>query len=293
MKALAEFVMRGRLQALTVTVASVASSVLCWLGAAVVALVILRRGAAEGGWLLLWALLPAALLAAVYADPGPLILLAGTGALALVLRETVSLSLAVLASAMVGILSGAAMLSFAGPLLEQVVLAFGGVLDALAERLQAEGRSALELPRPTVLQVAGVLGAGNALTSVGCLLLARYWQAALYNPGGFGSEFRALALPAAAATALLVLAVALWVLGYEYRTWAMVLLVPLSYTGVALVHYWAKARGYGWGWLTGVYLLWLVLAVVRLALVVAAVADSYLHFRGRPSPPATGGPTEN
>ena len=23
-----------------------------------------------------------------------------------------------------------------------------------------------------------------------CLMLARYWQASLYNPGGFGREFR-------------------------------------------------------------------------------------------------------
>jgi len=52
LKGLAEFVMRGRWQALLVTVAGAGSLLFCWLSAAVLALVTLRKGAAAGGWLL-------------------------------------------------------------------------------------------------------------------------------------------------------------------------------------------------------------------------------------------------
>ncbi len=292
MKSLAELAMRGRAQALGLTVAGVISVVFCWVAAAIIALVTLRKGTAEGAWVLLWALLPAAGLAVYVGDAGPLVLLVGTAALAMVLRESVNLPLAVLASAAVGLVTGLGMLWLATPMLEEVVLVFGEVLETMGQRMAAPDGEPVVLPRPTVLQVAGILGAGNAMTAVACLLLGRYWQAALYNPGGFGSEFRALALPAVAASGLLLAAVALWLLGFEYRTWAMMFLVPLSFVGVALVHDRVRRRGYGRVWLAGFYCLWLLLELVRLGVVLLAVADSFLHFRGRPSAPPDGGPTD-
>lgn len=281
MKALAEFAMRSRVHALGLALAGVVTVIFCWVAAATLALVTLRKGAADGAWVLLWAVLPAGALALYVADAGPLLLLLGTTALALVLRSTVSLSLSVLASVAVGLLSGLAMWLFAGPLLDEIVRVFGEVLGSMERQLTTEGGAALTLARPTALQVAGMLGAGNAVMSVACLLLGRYWQAELYNPGGFGLEFRALAMPAALATGLLAAAVLVWTLGVQYRTWAIMFLVPLSYTGLALVHARARQRSHGHGWLVGFYLLWVVFDVVRLALVLVAVADSYWHFRQR------------
>ena len=52
MKGLASFVMRGRLQALVVAVAGAGSLLFCWVSAAAIALVTLRRGAGPGAWLL-------------------------------------------------------------------------------------------------------------------------------------------------------------------------------------------------------------------------------------------------
>ena len=48
MHGLANFVMRGRWQALLVTVAGAGSLMFCWISAAVVALVTLRKGAGAG-----------------------------------------------------------------------------------------------------------------------------------------------------------------------------------------------------------------------------------------------------
>ncbi len=112
-------------------------------------------------------------------------------------------------------------------------------------------------------------------------MLARYWQAALYNPGGFGEEFRALRYPPALAMGLALGVIAVASLGAEYRTWAMIGAVPLTFAGVALVHARVKHRGQGTGWLVGFYLAWLFFDPVKLVVVFAAIADSWLDFRQR------------
>lgn len=125
MRAVAEFAMRGRLQALLLTVVGAGSLLFCWISAAVLALVTLRKGVAEGAWLLLWALLPAGALLYAYGDGGPLSLLLGVMAIALVLRTTVSLSLSLLAVVPVGLVTGLALVALGGEYLGQVVDGFG------------------------------------------------------------------------------------------------------------------------------------------------------------------------
>jgi len=114
MRGLAEFIMRGRWQALAVAVIGAGSLLFGWLSAAAIALVTLRKGVVDGSWLVLWALLPALLAAWMSGDIGSIVLLAGTFALAVVLRVSVSLAVAVLASAALGILGGAGLLLISG-----------------------------------------------------------------------------------------------------------------------------------------------------------------------------------
>lgn len=283
MKALASFVMRGRFQALVVTVAGAGSLLFCWISAAVLALVTLRKGVGQGAWLLAWAVLPAGALFYAYGDSGPLTLLLGTTVLAAVLRQSVNLPLAVLACVPVGIVTGLGIAAFGGVYLDQLVTVFSEFLATMEQQL-SQGGSQVVLARPDAAQIAGMLGAGTAVSSVLCLLLARYWQAALYNPGGFGQEFRALYYPPAIAAGLLLGAVALTGMGPQYRTWAMICVVPLALAGFALVHARVKWRGQGKGWLVGFYLAWLLLDPVKLVLVFAAVADSWFNFRRRWTP---------
>jgi len=278
---LASYVMRGRLPALLVVVAGASSMLFCWVSAAVIALVTLRKGVGDGAWLLMWALLPAGMLLFYVGDSGPVAMLAGAMVLALVLRATVSLSMTVLASVAVGVLTGLAMVAFGSQLLDQLVLFFAEFLGNLEQQLSQGDAEAVLLNRPTALQIAGMMGAVSAVSSVMCLLLARYWQAALYNPGGFGEEFRALYLPPTVTAALVLPALGVFALGREYQTWAMILMVPLTFAGLALVHARAKRRGQGTGWLTGFYLAWLILDPVKLVVVVAAIADSWFGFRQR------------
>ncbi len=273
--------MRGRLSALLVVVVGASSMLFCWASAAVIALVTLRKGVGDGAWLLLWALLPAGLVLLYVGDSGPVAMLAGAMFLATVLRNTAHLSTAVLASVVVGGLAALSMVVFGGLLLDQLVAFFGEFISNLEQQLSKGDADAVVLNRPTALQVAGMLGAVSAVSSVMCLLLARYWQAALYNPGGFGEEFRGLYLQPTVTAALVLSALGVFALGREYQTWAMILLVPLTFAGFALVHARAKKRGQGAGWLTGFYLAWLILDPVKLVVVVAAIADSWIGFRQR------------
>jgi hypothetical protein len=280
MKGLAAFAMRGRFQALLVAAASAGSLLFCWISAAVVALVLLRKGAGAGAWLLAWALLPSGAVLYAYGDSGPLSLLLGTALLAAVLRSTVSLPLALLTSVPVGVLTGLGLTTFGGAYLDQIVQAFGQFMASMEQQL-SQGGEAVALARPDAAQVAGMLGAGTASASALCLLLARYWQAALYNPGGFGQEFRALYYPPAVALVLALGAVGLASAGAGYRTWAVIAVVPLALAGLALVHARAAWRGQGKGWLAGFYLAWLLFDPVKLLVVFAAIADSWFRFRQR------------
>jgi len=288
MKSLAEFVMRGRFQALLLVVAGAGSLMFSWISAAIIALVTLRKGSAHGAWLLLWALLPAGVLLYAYGDSGPLTLLLGTMLLAVVLRETVSLSLALLSSVVVGALTGLVLIAFGGEFLQQIVEIFSEFIAQLEQQLSTQSEQSVVLPRPTAIQVAGLMGAGNAAVSVLCLLLGRYWQAVLYNPNGFGDEFRQLRFAPAIAGVLALIAVGVASLGVEYRTWAVIGVMPLNFAGLALVHARVKARGQGTGWLTGFYLAWLLFDPVKMMVVFAAVADSWFDFRQRwQQPPDT------
>jgi len=283
LKGLAEFVMRGRLQALLVVIISASTLMFSWIGAAVVALVILRQGLAPGAWLLMWALLPTGSLFVLYGDSGPLATLVGTSILAVVLRTTVNLSLAMVASVLIGVLTGLSMVVFGGEALEQMVVFFAEFLSNLEQQIAtgSEEAGAVIMRRPTALQIAGMLGLVNAMGAIMCLLLARWWQAALYNPGGFGQEFRALRMPPAITLVLVIPALALMASGLDYRAWAVIFAVPLTFAGLALVHARAAQRAQGSGWLTGFYLFWLFFDPVKLIVVLIAIADSWLNFRQR------------
>ena len=281
MRGLAEFIMRGRWQALGVAVLGSGSLLFGWISAAAIALVTLRRGTAAGGWLVLWALLPAVIITAMTGDTGSVMLLAGAFGLAVILRETVNLSLAVMASVPLAVLSGLALIVLNGPFLEELITTFNQALAQLEQDLQQEGSEQLAFNALSVSQVAALLATGNAVIAVLSLMLGRYWQALLYNPGGFGSEFRALKVPQGAVLVMASAALVLWWLGPEWRVWSAVAVLPLTVAGFALVHAYAVRTDKGLGWLTLVYVLWIVLDPVKWLWVACVVIDAFADFRAR------------
>ena len=290
MRGLAEFIMRGRWQALGVAVLGSGSLLFGWVSAAAIALVTLRNGSASGGWLTLWAILPAIIIAAISGDTGSVLLLLGTFSLAVILRESVSLSLAVMASVPLALLGGAALTLFNGVFLQELVATFNQALAQFEQEL-AQGEAAeMVFNGVSVPQVAALLATGNAVIALLSLILGRYWQASLYNPGGFGEEFRALRLPVGAVLVMASAALILWWMGADWRVWSAVVVLPLTIVGFSLLHAFAKRAGKGVTWLALMYSLWIVLDPVKWLWVGCVVIDTFADVRGRWSRSAGQGP---
>ena len=286
MLGLAEFIMRGRWQALAVAILGSGSLLFGWISAAAVALVTLRNGIASGGWLVLWALLPATVIAAITGDTGSMFLLAGTYLLALILRESVSLALALLASVPMAVAGGLLLGAFNEPVLQDFVSIFNDMFARLGQELQQEGNSELTFGQLDVLQLAALLATGNSVLAVLSLILGRYWQAALYNPGGFGEEFRSLKLPLSAVLTLAGAAIVLWLMGPVWSVWGAAVFLPLTFLGFALLHSYAAYSGKGNSWLVLMYSLWTILDPVKWLFVGCAITDAFVDFRSRWSKPS-------
>ena len=281
MRGLAEFIMRGRWQALAVAVLGSGSLLFGWISAAAIALVTLRKGTASGGWLVLWAMLPAAIVAAMSGDMGSVMLLLVAFCLSVILRETVSLSLALIASVPLAMLGGLALIALNGPFLEDLVATFNEALRQLEQDTTSDQQGELAFTSLAVPQVGALLAIGNTVVAVLAVLLGRYWQALLYNPGGFGQEFRALRLPQGAVVSLVALGTGLWLQGDEWRVWSAVAVMPLTVVGFALVHAYAAHTDKGVTWLTLMYTLWIVLDPIKWVWLGFVMADVFVDFRAR------------
>jgi hypothetical protein len=279
MRGLAEFVMRGRWQALAVAVTGSVLVVAAPLSAAAVALVTMGRGVRDGAWVVLWALLPALILGWVSGDYGTGWLLLSVFVGAAVLAQTVSLSLALLAVAPISAMGGLALLTFNAGFLDTLLSLF----DAWIEALQA-GDNPLEMVRPTMGQVAGLMAVGNALMASLCVLLGRYWQSELYKPGAFGEEFRALKLPSVWVVVLVVVTVVGAMSSGEWAAWSALAGIPITVCGFALLHSIARDRKLGGGFLTVSYILWAFVDVLKVGVLVAVLLDAFIDLGRRVKP---------
>ena len=238
MRDLAEFIMRGRWQALAVAVIGSVLVIAAPVSAAAIALVTLGRSVRDGAWIALWSLLPALLLGWVSGDYGTGLLLLSVFVGAAVLAQTYSLSLALVAVVPVSALGGVVLLAFNSAFLDALLMMFDTWIEALESG--ADDAAVIEIMRPSVPQVAGLMAVGNSLLACLSLLLGRYWQAALYKPGAFGDEFRALRLPSLWAAALVLVVIAGAVGGREVAAWTALAGIPVTICGFALLHHVAR-----------------------------------------------------
>lgn len=280
MRGLAEFVMRGRWQALAVAVLGSVLVFAAPISAAAIALVTMAQGMRDGSWVALWSLLPALLLGWVSGDYGTGFLLLSVFVGAMVLAQTLSLSLALLAIVPVSAIGGVLLLTLNSAFLEAML----SMLDTWIAALQAESPESgesLNAFRPTVTQVAGLMATGNALMASLSLLLGRYWQAALFKPGAFGEEFRAFKLPSVL-TALLVLAAMLGALnGSEAAAWSALAGIPVTLAGFALFHHIARRQQLGGTFLTVGYVLWIIVDGLKVGVLLAVLLDAFLDLGRR------------
>ncbi|MAJ54240.1 MAG: hypothetical protein CBC39_09785 [Cellvibrionales bacterium TMED79] len=283
MRGLAEFIMRGRWQALAVAVLGSVLVIAAPMSAAAIALVTMAQGMRNGTWVALWALLPALLLGWVSGDYGTGFLLLSVYVGAVVLAQTLSLSLALIAIIPVSAVGGFVLLTFNTAFLEAML----SMLDAWIAALQSESPEtgdSLNALRPTANQVAGLMATGNAFLASLSLLLGRYWQSALFKPGAFGEEFRALKLPGALTALLVLVAMAGALNGSETAAWSALAGIPVTLAGFGLFHHIAKRQQLGGTFLTIGYVLWVIVDGLKVGVLLAVLLDAFLDLGRRVKP---------
>ena len=299
MKALAEFILQGLPQAILATVGfAVLALVLPPLGlisAAAVALVALRNGVTQGGYVVAISAVVLAVMMLLVQQPPTWGLLAGLLqwapllALGLLLRQTSSWTVTIQAALAVCLLVVLLVYAFVPdvpqlwrPLLQQYA-------KPALEQAGMPARQVDEALEYSAGMLTGLLTASLLLSSLLALMLARSMQAALFNPGGFSTEFQALRFglwPAALGVALL-LAMALSSATLPGELMAVVG-VAFFLQGLAVIHGLVAQHGLQRGWLVGLYIvLAIILSPMVMLLAGLGWVDALLDFRRRLDKPAS------
>ena len=269
MRALAEFVMKDRKRAIIAVLLLGLLPMMNLLSSVVIGLTLLRKGSNEALAILVWALLPLGAYAYI-GDVIPLVLVLGVTLLAGVLRQTQSWELSLLGAALVGLT------------IEAYLVLRPELLDLLFQQLDVymatngiEGLPVAQL-RATL---TSYLGATYGMLAALLMILARWLQAALYNPGGFQQEFHALRV--GSKVALLLVA---WTFASSFgvlpSSWVVYSTLPLLFSGAALVHGVVAIRQMP-GSVLAVFYAVILLPIAMQGVMLLALMDSWYDFRAR------------
>lgn len=293
MHRLASFIMAGRTQAVIVAVLlAVAGAMfppIALFSGAVVGLVTLRLGPDQGLIVLGWGSIALAILAGVLlGSPAAGLVYAiaqwvPVMLVALVLRRTGSWSMVMTALA----IAGAAVILGVHLWIPNATTMWTGVLHkGLGELLQQAGMSQSDMTA-LIAQIAryatGAFMMSLEFSVVLSLMIARVWQASLYNPGGFGQEYTAWRMSHIMAGIAIILVIALFIMHNKIIVeLIMVMLTPFLFQSLGLFHGLIRQTGGHVGWLIGLYLL-LFLATPQVGSLLAAIGviDSFADFRKR------------
>ena len=280
MRALAELIMRGRTQACGV---AVFGSLLPIISPASIGLVTLRKNSSEGLIVALWALLP---WLALYltSTMSPLLTLAPAAALivivvaANILRTTVSWQWTLIGAGIASAVAVSIVGVVASGDVDQVVAEFADLVAQVSAQAGVSEELSLVPDRTFVL---GLLAWMVALTVVCGLFVARWWQALLFNPGGFREEFHGFRLEQRVAVILFAIVVAGVALPREYTPWVELMSLPLLIAGVALIHSSVALMNWGGHWLGLMYFGLFFIGPTGAVLVGLGLVDSILNLRSR------------
>jgi hypothetical protein len=271
MRGLAEFVMSGRKQAIMAVIFLGLIPLVNLLNPVVVGLMVLRKGVLEVAIIFAWAILPIGVWAIV-GDIAPLIMLFGISGLAWLLRETESWETTLLATIAIGLS------------VEIYLRLQPAVLDGLFQQLElllvTNNLQGIQL-EDIRESIGSFIGVGYMFLAIVLLMLARWMQATLFNPGGFQKEFHQLHIGQKTALGLAGL---IFLGSYQLvipQSWVFYFILPLLFAGIALVHAVVVKKKLSSLWLVIFYILLIVLPTVLQLLVLLALVDSWYDFRSR------------
>jgi len=297
---LAAYIMKGRMQAMTVASTLALLSLLFLpisiVSSATIALVTLRKGAKEGLYVLLSGCLTAALLSMLLLGDYQfaltrlvLWLWLPVWLIAIILREGRQLSVALEIAVLLGV---AGVIAFYGWQPDPVEFWRNVLGLILPMMLEAQPDAPAEMIKRFADMIAHYMTGGFAAISVYILafglFLARWWQAKLFNPGGFRSEYLGLqGRPHLAIATLLIIALASLTSGQFAEVcfnMLVVLFVFYTFTGTAMLHS-AFAVMKGSRWMVPVlYITLLAIPHMMLLIALCGLGDTWLNLRNKLKP---------
>ena len=133
--------------------------------------------------------------------------------------------------------------------------------------------------------LTGIIAAGSVSSVALSLILARWWQSVLFNPGGFGAEFLAMRLHKvthiAGIVCLLISFFGSATAAELFVNLLIVLSVPFVLLGFSIVHRLFSARADRRFWLAGVYVLAMVVPQFLLPVALIGITDAWVGWRER------------
>lgn len=300
MKALAEFILRGRWQAILAVLVTgtltfllpPVTSLLIYAAAAVIALVALHVGPLSGLQVMLLGSLAAGLLYSlaglqyqVVAVMAAVVWLPAW-VLAVILEQTRRLDYAL----RMAVIFGAVLLLAVYVLLGDPAPWWVARLHEIDRLLREAGMSWVDLTDEQLASTLAGLLTGLLITwltlGIICsLLLARWWQSLVVHPGGFGEEFCGLR-PGVSLGLLTLLAMlsSRFVSGTTGDLLAqlvMIMLVPYLFAGYAVLHMLVRQAVLAKAWLVGAYVLPALWPSSALLIAGAGLLDVWVDFRRR------------
>ncbi len=259
------------------------------LVAIIVALVTLRKGWQLGGAALIASLCPRVLVF-LLGDLNVFLLLTALFSnvliwvLALILRRSLSWAVVVQSAAGIGFL-----------VLLLVHWIYPGITDWWLQNLTADVQQAQPLfgsslpadfPARTARVATGIQLTAFSALSLLWLVLARWWQAVLFNPGQLQSELHNVRLSRSFVLAVaIVLLIALLSHNGIMLDVVPVLVLPAIAAGLSLMHYFAATKKYAIRWLVGFYIVIVVLFAYLVGILFAVgLVDSVMNLRARLNP---------
>lgn len=297
MIALARFILRGPSQAALVMTTSAMLAIIMmpfsWLSAGALTLVVLHQGkeaalratviASLAAVVLSWVIFSTPLFAIGYM----LFLWLPVGLIAYVLRQTVSLAFSV------QILTGLGLIVV---LVLYVMFPEIGVTwretfeQILKPAIEQTGTQVDPVQLAALLDlfaraVPGLLSVVMVFNVLVGLLLGRWWQAALYNPGGLSREFNELRLGKALSATTLILLVVNVLISNDWVLGSLLLMVTMILVqGTAVIHGVVAGKQLSRGWLFGFYVLLFVIPQLTVILAIVGLLDAWVDIRKRISP---------
>lgn len=285
MQPFGEFIMRSRRNAGLLALVFALLPFFNWLSVIIMALVTLRRGAKEGLVILFCVLLPS-IVWVLYTKNETILLNIVIGATAIwimasVLHKTHNWSRVLILGAFIGSVIIVLLHNYIPDMnawWQQKMLAS---LQKVGKEIPINSSAEFANIKQISVVATGLQASAILLIDLVWLVIARYWQSMLYNPGKLRPELHNIRLPRWTTFAVAMMFLFAWLSKLPMLIDMLPLwLLIFAVTGLSVIHSIVAARKMSWMWLVVLYaMLFFSLPYMIVALAMVAMSDSWFNVR--------------